>query len=417
MHYDDEDSKPPAPGALPSPSKPHEWEAFLAKFNANRKPFYVVGGICLAFIVAAVFFATRSIDVAKNATVQAPQQPLSVAVTPASHDPAQAPAPNAVLIDQYGNPIISPSAPPPPGVDPVQWQKYQAWQAGCPNGNCESKSGKGEASALSPAQQRAQEHQKKMEDLMWAARISSPDAGLKKRVEAQPVSVEQPKPTSQPGLIPPTGPESEAPLVTANTCKPLTGQTYRLLAGLSIIKARLINAITGENRGPVLAQTVQPTYNFDMTKVLIPKGAYLIGNYDRVAELDQERILLGVTKIIMPDGCRIEFKEVDVLDQSGMEGLRDIVKNHYAQMFLTSIAVAGIGASAQIGGGGGYGYSPVDVLRVGFGQGSSNAAQQIFSRFANRRKTLIIRAGQEIDIFPPVDFGVAAWGDHQKQPA
>jgi type IV secretion system protein VirB10 len=195
-----------------------------------------------------------------------------------------------------------------------------------------------------------------------------------------------------------------------------SGPKYLLFAGVTQISCRLMNGIVADMNGPVLCRTTEPVYSWEREAVLIPKGTFLTGTYERVMADDQERVAIAIDSMLMPDGYRVTFPHVGGLDQTGHAGVRDKVDRHYAQLFLTTIGISAAGAGAQIGiGSGGYSYSPVDLLRVGFGANMSQAAMQELSRL-HRRPTLMIPDGQVINVFAPVDMELPAYRNHRMNP-
>lgn len=364
-----------------------------------------------------------------------PQMPAAVTITPDQRPPSMQPVTNTVPIDANGNPLPASAMTAPPGVDPAQYQQFLNWQTCSKTNTCTAQGGGTQTPALTPAQQAAEEYRKRMADLEWSARLAKPDAGNHsvQTTSAPPITStpgpatsadeekgipQAPTATSTGSSTVPTQPATAQPaknsIVPAAWNGDSNGASYTLLAGLSPIKARLLTAITGDVKGPVIAEVIQPVYSWDNITLLIPKGSFITGRYDRVSEQDQERLLLSIDTLVLPDAWRINFPPAEVLDQAGEAGVRDKVNHHYTQLFLTAVAVSAIGAGAQIGGGstGGYSFSPMDALRIGFGEGASQTAQQIFSRFSNRKPTILIRNGTEIVVFPPIDIPLDEWGSH-----
>ena len=58
-------------------------------------------------------------------------------------------------------------------------------------------------------------------------------------------------------------------------------------------------------------------------------------------------------RMIMPDGYSVDLDLFQGLDQSGAQGLKDKVNNHYLQIFGTSIALGVIAGAGEIEEGGG----------------------------------------------------------------
>jgi type IV secretion system protein VirB10 len=308
-------------------------------------------------------------------------------------------------------------------MDPADWQAFLLYKRCQATGQCQAGQQQQQVQ-LTPAQQAAEDRRKKMADLEWNARNATPDANNVKQGEPQKESgTQELKPENAFDDLakdhPPEPPQAERQdqrnEQVDDSWDKASGPTYLVPAGVTPIYARLINSISGDSKGIWIAWVVEAVKNWDKTKTLIPKGTYLTGRYDRAEESGQERLLLWTNMLMMPDAWRTHFPVADTLDQSGIEGLRDKVNHHYLQLFLTTIAASATSAGATFGSSGGYGFSPADALRIGFSEGTSQAGQQIFSRFANRRPSILIRAGQEMTVFLPIDLHLPEWGKHDVQ--
>ena len=74
----------------------------------------------------------------------------------------------------------------------------------------------------------------------------------------------------------------------------------------SFIEAVLVNQLNGDFPGPVLAAVSVPFYSADRQRIVIPRGARVIGSASAVAGQDQQRLAIGFHRLIFPDGrwCR-----------------------------------------------------------------------------------------------------------------
>jgi type IV secretion system protein TrbI len=398
-------------GALPATKEQLDGQKLWGYIRRNWLMFSAMFGLIGLFVVFALIMTWHTLH---NAEAAMPDNSATqVRVTPSTSS-APAPgtiAPNSYAVDANGNPIQTGTGQPCPVGQQCGQQTQQRQQ--------------------SPAEELAEEYRKKRAELDWAARTSAPDA---RSAAAKSGSTTQNGPSNE-GTKPEVTPSNafntkEEPVANetvGNTnaqpkqvtaaCEH-TGRTWMIPAGLVPIKARLLNAINGDMAGQWIAEISQPAYSWDDTRLLIPKGSFLSGRYDRVSEGNQERLLLQTGSLMMPDGCRMEFPIADSMDQQGMTGLHDKVNHHYLQLILTAVGTSALSAGATFGssGSGSYGFSPADALKIGFAEGASQAGQQIFSRFANRRPTIILRAGQMLIIFPPVDFILPEWGNHHVAP-
>ena len=139
-----------------------------------------------------------------------------------------------------------------------------------------------------------------------------------------------------------------------------------------------------------------PFYSADRQRVLIPRGARVVGSVAAVAGADQERLAVAFHRIIWPDGRSVSL-EFNGLNQIGESALKDAVDRHYFSMFAAAGAVGilsgltAIGSNPYAGGRQGF--------QAGASQGLGEAAIQILNRFLNRLPTITIRAGHRLRIW------------------
>ena len=164
----------------------------------------------------------------------------------------------------------------------------------------------------------------------------------------------------------------------------------------SFLEAVLVTQLSGDFPGPVLAQVAVPFYSADRQRVLVPRGARVIGTASAVLGQDQERLAVSFHRLIYPDG-RWAALDFHGLNQVGEGALKDQVNRHYFSMFAAVGAVGIISGltlqnSSPYGGG-------AQAFRAGAGQGLGQAAEQILQRFLNRLPTITIRAGHRLRIW------------------
>ena len=164
----------------------------------------------------------------------------------------------------------------------------------------------------------------------------------------------------------------------------------------SFLEAVLVTQLNGDFPGPVLAQVSVPFYSADRQRILIPRGARVVGTASAVAGQDQSRLGVGFHRLIWPDGrsAALEFRG---LNQAGESALRDEVDRHYFSTFLAAGAV-GILSGLTLRGANPYAGGRAAV-QAGVGQGLGESATQILDRFLNRLPTITIRAGHRLRIW------------------
>jgi len=195
------------------------------------------------------------------------------------------------------------------------------------------------------------------------------------------------------------------------------GKLYRLMED-TIVETVLVNRLTGASVGPVITMVTTDVYSENSAHLLIPKGTRLLGTVSAVASLNQERLFVAFHRMIMPDGYSVSLDRFQGLDVVGQTGLRDLVNHHYIEIFGTSLALAAIGAGAQVGNNGGaYGsYNWGVSMRSGVSQGLSESAQRVMERFLNVLPTFTIRERARVKVMLTGDLLLPDTKNHSMDP-
>ena len=170
----------------------------------------------------------------------------------------------------------------------------------------------------------------------------------------------------------------------------------------SFLEAVLVTQLSGDFPGPVLAVVSVPFYSGDRQRVLVPRGARIIGTARAVANQDQSRLAVSFHRLILPDGRSVSL-EFHGLNQLGEGALKDQVDRHYFSMFA---AVGAVGVLSGLTVARGNPYEGGAGFQAGAGQGLGQAATRILDRFLNRLPTLTIRAGHRLRIWFTSDVRV-----------
>ena len=144
----------------------------------------------------------------------------------------------------------------------------------------------------------------------------------------------------------------------------------------SFLEAVLLTQLTGDFPGPVLAMVSVPFYSADRQRILIPRGARVVGTARAVQDPDQSRLAVAFHRLLLPDRSWIDL-EFTGLNQAGEGALQDQVDRHYFSTFAAAGAVGVVSGLALAGG------SPFG-LRAGVGQGLGQSATSVLDRFLNR---------------------------------
>ena len=159
----------------------------------------------------------------------------------------------------------------------------------------------------------------------------------------------------------------------------------------TFLEAVLVTQLSGEFPGPVLAMVSVPMYSADRQRVLIPRGARVVGTARAVETQDQSRLAVAFHRLLLPDGSWIDL-EFTGLNQVGESALHDQVNRRYLSTFAAAGAV-GVLSGLTLAGASPYG------LQAGVGQGLGGSAASMLDRYLNRLPEITIRAGHRLRVW------------------
>ena len=204
---------------------------------------------------------------------------------------------------------------------------------------------------------------------------------------------------------PPSSPRTPGTAEPGRSVRPADPPGWERIYEGSFLEAVLLTQLTGDFPGPVLAMVSVPFYSADRQRILIPRGARVVGTAQAVQDPDQSRLAVAFHRLLMPDGSWIDL-EFTGLNQAGEGALQDQVDRHYFSTFAAAGAIGVVSGLALAGG------SPFG-LRAGVGQGLGQSATSVLDRFLNRLPTITIRAGHRLRIWFTSDVLVPRAGTRQ----
>ena len=213
-------------------------------------------------------------------------------------------------------------------------------------------------------------------------------------------------PAPNPGAAaPPSSPRTPGTAEPGRSVRPADPPGWERIYEGSFLEGVLVTQLTGDFPGPVLAMVSVPFYSADRQRILIPRGARVVGTARAVQDPDQSRLAVAFHRLLLPDGSWIDL-EFTGLNQAGEGALRDQVDRHYFSTFAAAGAIGVVSGLALAGG------SPFG-LRAGVGQGLGQSATSVLDRFLNRLPTITIRAGHRLRIWFTSDVLVPRAGTRQ----
>jgi len=281
---------------------------------------------------------------------------------------------------------------------------------------------------LSPARQEEQQLAAKDRELAYASRFASNlvftqgangTAQISQSRNSGPTAASD---SSYSSLVKPK-PADDPP---ANTSLPVqqkaeinidsaTGRPYVLYEG-TVLDTILINRLDGDAPGPVNVMVSNPVYSHDRQHVLIPEGTIVLGEARKIGASgfgQQRRMAVVFHRMIMPDGYSVDLDQFHGLNQSGAEGLKDNVNNHYFEIFGTSIALGVIAGAGEITQGGGtISSNGSQAFATGASGSVSESATSILDRFLEIPPTITIREGHRVKVCFTQDMLLPAYENH-----
>ena len=117
----------------------------------------------------------------------------------------------------------------------------------------------------------------------------------------------------------PSSPDTVRPSLVAS--QPADPPGWERIHEGSFLEAVLLTQLSGDFPGPVLAMVSVPFYSADRQRVLIPRGARVVGTAQAVQDQDQSRLAVAFHRLLLPDGSWIDL-EFTGLNQAGEGALQ-----------------------------------------------------------------------------------------------
>jgi len=171
----------------------------------------------------------------------------------------------------------------------------------------------------------------------------------------------------------------------------------------TVIPAVLETALDSTRAGLARAIVQRDIRGFDGTKVLIPRGSRLIGEYHSEVQPGQNRAMVNWFRLIRPDGTTISIGS-PAGDPLGRAGIRANVNSHFFQRFAGAILQSALDIGVALAA------SQADNSGVLFVPGAlQNGAAQIVQP-QQITPTLTVRQGTSISIFVARDLDFTGAG-------
>jgi len=173
----------------------------------------------------------------------------------------------------------------------------------------------------------------------------------------------------------------------------------QVIAQGAVIPAVLETGLNSDLPGYARALVSKDVRSFDGSRVLIPQGSRLVGQYKSALETGQTRMLIVWTRLLRPDGVTIQLGS-PTTDDLGQAGLSGKVDRHLLQRYGSAVLLSVVGSLASIGG------SSNAVVIGAAGQGAS-AAGIALQNDGKISPTVRVAPGAPIQVFVARDLDFA----------
>lgn len=171
----------------------------------------------------------------------------------------------------------------------------------------------------------------------------------------------------------------------------------------TLIPATMETAFNSNRPGLARAIVARDVRGFDGSRVLIPRGSRLIGEYGADVSAGQRRALINWVRLIRPDGVTIQIgsPSTDTLGRSGVRANRN---THFFERFAGALLSSAVELGATIA----AGATNAGVVLV---PGAAGAVNPIQPR--DIPPTLTVRAGTSISVLVARDLDFGGVGPRQ----
>ena len=175
----------------------------------------------------------------------------------------------------------------------------------------------------------------------------------------------------------------------------------------AVISAVLETAINSDLPGSVRAVVSRDVRSFDGSRILIPRGSKLVGQYKSAAAIGQTRAFVVWSRIISPTGVTIDVGS-PATDRLGRGGLDGEVDTHFFRRFGASILLSVVSAGAQALANSAAGNNGNTTLVIGSPAQATQVADAALQQQINIPDTIRVAQGAPVQVFVARDLDFSA---------
>ncbi|MDF1803047.1 TrbI/VirB10 family protein [Thalassovita sp.] len=172
----------------------------------------------------------------------------------------------------------------------------------------------------------------------------------------------------------------------------------------TMIQAVLETAIDSSLAGLVRAMVSEDVHAYDGSRILIPRGARLIGRYQSGLDIAQQRVTIAWDRIILPSNQTVEISAFGG-DELGRSGTTGFVDSRFGTRFGSAALISLIGALPAVAAQNTEDEITSDVLE-GIGEDLQDSAQSVIGEYLSVSPVIYVDQGARVTVMVDRDLEI-----------
>jgi type IV secretion system protein VirB10 len=172
----------------------------------------------------------------------------------------------------------------------------------------------------------------------------------------------------------------------------------------TMIQAVLETAIDSSLAGQVRAMVSEDVHAYDGSRILIPRGARLIGRYQSGLDIAQQRVTIAWDRIILPNNQTVEISAFGG-DELGRSGTTGFVDSRFGTRFGSAALISLIGALPAVAAQNTADEITSNVLE-GIGEDLQDSAQSVIGEYLSVSPVIYVDQGARVTVMVDRDLEI-----------
>ena len=182
---------------------------------------------------------------------------------------------------------------------------------------------------------------------------------------------------------------------------------HQLFAG-TVIPSVLLTSIDSGLNGTVRAQVTSDVRDsVTGTRILIPKGSFLLGRYETAQDVHADRLSVGWERLQFPNGVAVSPGNAVTSDLSGIYGIRGTRESRFLKTMGSAFAINLLGSLARRKDSDGD--QLADAVRRATGDSAVAVSERLLERDLNQPPSFRVSAGTEVNVTLETDLWLLAY--------